>query len=700
MTHLTVGGHLKIYLGYAPGVGKTYQMLEEARDLKAHGADLVVGFVESHGRADIRDQLDGLETVPLRRIVHRGGASDELDVDAVLRRNPRVCVVDELAHSNAPGSERQKRWQDIQLLLHAGIEVLTTTNVQDLASLSDQIWQLTGLRVRETVPDWLFQQAGEVVIVDVTPRALLHRLERGVIYPADKAKIESERLFQEPVLVALRELAIRQTAQALEARQTGTAGSPESQTERILVNVTADPSTAMLLRRARRVADHLQAVCIAVYIHSKEESSAVHVEDRPTVDRHLRFAENLHIPTEVIHGKNWAETLVDYARKNGVTQLFLTRSAKPQRRWFPGLDFTDQVLQQASEMEVTVVAERSRHGLAASPYPEDEAGALMHAGYVRISPDVTVEEAIAEIRQQAGQVEMIYYAYVLDDSQHLMGVASFRELLSAERSKRVREVMRTDYVFVLEDADQETVAQLLAKRRLLAVPVLDQDGHMQGIVTSADVAGLIQQEAGEDIVKIGGMEALDGPYLEVTFGQMVRKRAGWLAILFVGEMLTATAMGFFSGEIERAVVLALFIPLIISSGGNSGSQATTLVIRAMALGEIRLRDWWRVIQRELAAGVVLGTILGIIGISRIFLWHALRGTYGPHYGIVALTIGCSLVGVVMFGTTAGSMLPFLLRRCGLDPASASAPFVATLVDVTGLIIYFSVASVILRGVLL
>ena len=214
------------------------------------------------------------------------------------------------------------------------------------------------------------------------------------------------------------------------------------------------------------------------------------------------------------------------------------------------------------------------------------------------------------------------------------------------------------------------------------------------------IAGLVQQEAGEDILKIGGMEALDGPYLEVTFGQMVRKRAGWLAILFVGEMFTATAMGFFSAEIERAVVLALFIPLIISSGGNSGSQATTLVIRAMALGEIRLRDWWRVIRRELAAGLALGTILGVIGISRICLWHSLRGTYGPHYLVVALTIGCSLVGVVMFGTTAGSMLPFLLRRCGLDPASASAPFVATLVDVTGLIIYFSVASVILRGILL
>ncbi len=700
MTHLTVGGHLKIYLGYAPGVGKTYQMLEDARALTARGVDLVIGCVEAHGRNDIRDRLEGLKIVSLTRVVHRGITAEELDVDAVLKWSPRVCVVDELAHSNAPGSVRPKRWQDVQELLQAGIDVLTTMNVQDLASLSDQIWQLTGLRVRETVPDWLFQQADEVVIVDVTPRALLHRLERGAIYPPDRAKSESERFFQEPILVALRELAIRQTAQALEARQTGKATSSESQPEKILVNITADPSTAMLLRRARRVADHLHAVCMAVYVHSKEEPPAVHAEDRPTVDRHLRFAENLHISTEVIHGVNPAQTLVDYARKNGVTQLFLHRSTRSPRRWFPGLDFTDQVLQKANEMEVTVVAERSRHGLPASPYPEDEAGAFMHAGYVRISPEMTVEEAIAATRQQAGQVEMIYYAYTLDQAQHLLGVVSFRELLSAERSRTVREVMRSDYVFVVEDADQETVAQLLAKHRLLAVPVLDQEGQMLGIITSADVAGLVQQEAGEDILKIGGMEALDGPYLEVTFGQMVRKRAGWLAILFVGEMLTATAMGFFSAEIERAVVLALFIPLIISSGGNSGSQATTLVIRAMALGEIRLRDWFRVIRRELAAGLTLGMILGVIGISRILLWHALRGTYGPHYGVVALTIGCSLIGVVMFGTTAGSMLPFLLRRCGLDPASASAPFVATLVDVTGLVIYFSVAQVILHGILL
>ena len=699
MTHLTVGGHLKIYLGYAPGVGKTHRMLEDARASKARGVDLVIGLVEAHGRNDIREQLEGLEIVPLARVTNRGTTVEELDVDAVLRRSPRVCIVDELAHSNAPGSPRPKRWQDVQALLEAGIDVLTTMNVQDLASLSDQIWQLTGLRVRETVPDWLFQQADEVVIVDVTPRALLHRLERGAIFSPDKLKSDSAVLFKEPVLVALRELAIRQTAQALDARQTGKSAKRES-AEKILVNITADPSTAMLLRRARRVADHLQAICVAVYVHSKEESAAVHAEDRPTVDRHLRFAENLHISTEVIHGENRAQTLVDYARKNGVTQIFLNRTLASPRRWFPGLDFTDQVLQAASEMEVTVVAERSRQGVAASPYPEDEAASLMHAGYVKISPEVTVEEAIAETRQQAGQVEMIYYAYALDQTEHLIGVVSFRELLSAERSRKVREVMRTDYVSVVEDADQETVAQLLAKRRLLAVPVLDQEGHMLGIITSTDVAGLVQQEAGEDIVKIGGMEALDGPYLQVTFAQMVRKRAGWLAILFVGEMLTATAMGFFSSEIERAVVLALFIPLIISSGGNSGSQATTLVIRAMALGEIRLGDWWRVIRRELAAGFTLGAILGVIGITRIFLWHALRGTYGPHYLVVALTIGCSLVGVVMFGTTAGSMLPFILRRCGLDPASASAPFVATLVDVTGLVIYFSVAQVILRGILL
>ncbi len=699
MSHQKRRGHLKIYLGYAAGVGKTYQMLEDAHELKARGTDVVLAFLEPQGRNDLIERSKEFEMVPLLRVSCRGSYIEEIDVAGILQRRPKICIVDDLAHTNAPGSVRQRRWQDVQALLDGGASVLTTMNVQDLASLSDQIWQITGMRVRETVPDWVFQEADEVVMVDVTPRALLHRLERGVIYPPERAKAESARLFQEPTLVALRELAIRQTAQALEARATAKKEHAESRAEKILVSVTADPSTAMLLRRARRVADYIHATCVAVFVSGGKDLSALPPQERQAIERHFHFAENLHIDTAVVQGKNRADALADYAHRNGVTQIFVGPASELPRKWFRGLDFTDQLLYQACDLEVTVVAERGREG-SRPLYPEDEAAGLMHSGYVRISPEMTVEEAITEIRRQAGQVEMIYYAYALDDAQHLLGVISFRELISADRSKKVRDVMHADYVFVPEDEDKEAVAQVLAKHRLLAVPVVDADKHMMGIVSSADLAGVAQQAASEDILKIGGMEALEGPYMEVSFAQMVRKRAGWLAILFLGEMLTATAMGYFSDEISRAVVLALFIPLIISSGGNSGSQATTLVIRAMALGEIRLRDWWRVIQRELLAGVVLGAILGFIGVTRILLWHTLRGTYGEHYLVIALTIGCSLIGVVMFGTLAGSMLPFILRSCGLDPASASAPFVATLVDVTGLIIYFSVASVILRGILL
>jgi magnesium transporter len=700
MSHARRRGHLKIYLGYAAGVGKTYRMLEDARGLKSRGVDVILAFLEPQGRSDLTERAQEFESLPLQRVPCRGSYTEEIDVTAILRRKPKVCLVDDLAHSNAPGSDRQRRWQDVQLLLDGGVDILTTMNVQDLASLSDQIWQITGLRVRETVPDWVFQQAEEVVMVDVTPRALLHRLERGAIYPAEKSRADSKQLFQEPTLVALRELAIRQTAQALEARAMAKKQPTELHPEKILVNVTAGASTAMLLRRTRRLADYLHAACVAVFVCPEPKFSVLPARERQAIERHMHFAEHLRIETAIIHGKNRAGTLVDYAHKNGVTQIFIGPAVEASRQWFRGLDFTDQVLYLAHDVEVTVVAERSREGGRPSLYPEDEAGGLMHPGYVSVNPDITVEDAISQLRQHAGHLEMIYYAYALDDAQHLVGVVSFRELLAAGRTKKVRDVMRTDFVFVTEDEDKEVVAQLLANRRLIAIPVLDRQGRMLGIVSSTDLAGVVQQEASEDILKIGGMEALEGPYMEVTFAQMVRKRAGWLAILFLGEMLTATAMGYFSDEISKAVVLALFIPLIISSGGNSGSQATTLVIRAMALGEIRLRDWWRVIRRELMAGVVLGAILGIIGVTRILLWHTVRGTYGEHYVVIALTIGCSLIGVVMFGTLAGSMLPFILRRCGLDPASASAPFVATLVDVTGLIIYFSVASLILRGILL
>src|SRR6516162_1156738 len=264
-------GRLKIYLGYAAGVGKTYRMLEDAGDLQARGADVVLGFLEVQGRTDINERAKQFETIPLLRVACRGSYTEEFDVVGILRRAPKVCIIDDLAHTNAPGSERQRRWQDVQVLLEGGEDVLTTMNVQDLASLSDQILQITGLRVRETVPDWVFQQADEVVMVDVTPRALLHRLERGAIYEPERAKVESERLFQEPTLVALRELAIRQTAQSLEARAAAKKAQSEARAEKILVNIAADASSAMLLRRARRVADYLHASCVAVFVCASGE---------------------------------------------------------------------------------------------------------------------------------------------------------------------------------------------------------------------------------------------------------------------------------------------------------------------------------------------------------------------------------------------------------------------------------------------
>ncbi|HEV7732840.1 MAG TPA: magnesium transporter [Candidatus Binatia bacterium] len=334
-------------------------------------------------------------------------------------------------------------------------------------------------------------------------------------------------------------------------------------------------------------------------------------------------------------------------------------------------------------------------------YAEDQAGGLMNTRFARLRPDMSVDEAMAYLRRQGRkQVETIYYTYVLAPDQRLLGVVSFRELFDANTEHHVRDIMRTNVVTITSDTAQADVSRLFQRSRLIALPVVDREGRMQGIVTMDDIVHVVTEQATDEIQRIGGSEALGSPYLDVGFGSMVQKRAGWLSALFLGEMLTATAMGYFEKEIERAVVLALFVPLIISSGGNSGSQASTLVIRAMALGEVRLGDWWRVVRRELGAGMVLGTILGSIGFARILAWVGLFGSYGEHYLLVGLTVALSLIGVVTFGTLAGSLLPFILRRLGFDPASACAPFVATLVDVTGLIIYFTVASVLFRGTLL
>jgi magnesium transporter len=387
--------------------------------------------------------------------------------------------------------------------------------------------------------------------------------------------------------------------------------------------------------------------------------------------------------------------------------LILALPPSERRLWIrllPPDDATD-LIQETPEEErpglLSLMDEYTRREvLALLAYKEDEAGGLMSPRFARLRPDMTVDEAITYLRRQAEQVETIHYAYALDSEQRLLGIVPLRRLFSAHRDQTVRDIMRTDFIAASDEMDQEALAKLFSEEHLLAIPVIDKDGKMKGIVTVDDIVNVVAEEASEDIQKIGGMEALDTPYLQTTMREMVRKRGGWLAALFIGEMFTATAMSFFQKEIARAVVLALFVPLIISSGGNSGSQATSLVIRAMALGEVKLRDWWRVIRRELTAGLALGCILGSIGLMRIIAWQAFADLYGPHYLLVAVTVACSLIGVVLFGTIAGSMLPFVLYRLGLDPASASAPFVATLVDVTGLVIYFTVASMILRGTLL
>jgi len=382
-----------------------------------------------------------------------------------------------------------------------------------------------------------------------------------------------------------------------------------------------------------------------------------------------------------------------------------TREQRSWMRLLPPDDAADVVQEAPAENREALLAlldePTRREVLALLAYAEDNAGGLMNPRFARLRPDATVDEAIRYLRKQmTEQPRTIYYAYVLDAEQRLLGVVSFRQLFTAPPTERIRDIMRENPIVIPENMNQEAVSHIFAQKHMVALPVVDDEGHMKGIVTVDDVVEVVQEEATEDMQKLGGVAAFGAPYLQIGLPQMIRKRVGWLSALFLGEMLTASAMGFFEKEIARAVVLALFIPLIISSGGNSGSQATTLVIRAMALGEVRLRDWWRVIRREFLAGIGLGVVLAIIGFLRIVTWERLFHTYGDHYLGVAATVAASLVGVVLWGTMAGSMLPFILRRLGFDPASASAPFVATLVDVSGLVIYFTAAAAILGGTLL
>ena len=364
-------GRLQVFLGYAAGVGKTYRMLEEAQQLHRQGKDIVVGYFEPHGRKDTIARTTGLEMIPTKTIDYRGVRLQEMDTEAILKRRPAICLVDELAHTNVPGSDRSKRWEDVQVLLDAGIDVMTTMNIQHLESLNDHVFHITGVRVRETVPDWLVKSAAEVIMVDATTEALLNRLKRGVIYAPEKAERALANFFTESTLVSLRELALRQTAHELDVRGTTEAAeerkgiSTDSSAreievrDRILIYVTGEPSTAMLIRRGRRMADYLGADCFAVAMvpHRRSHQLNEHVD---AIETHLNFARNLHIEARLLEGNDPAETVVDFARRNQITQILVGRPRHRSWSRLLGTDLILRVVRKAKDIRVIIVAERQR----------------------------------------------------------------------------------------------------------------------------------------------------------------------------------------------------------------------------------------------------------------------------------------------------------------------------------------------------
>ncbi|HET9985947.1 MAG TPA: magnesium transporter [Longimicrobiales bacterium] len=462
--------------------------------------------------------------------------------------------------------------------------------------------------------------------------------------------------------------------------QTGTVPPPE-----LLYLLAGDPSELAETVAGLRSADIAEALnrlhpepAAARVVAALPFDLAVQVLDEPSLERRPEIFRELDEPVAV--------ALIEAMSADEQADVVRALPEPARKRLIAGLDAPTRTA-------LTMLLQ----------YPPETAGGIMTTEFVGVPSTWTVDEVLRHIGAVGRAKETVYAIYlVTPGTHHLEGVVSLRELMVADRASRVAQLTdRRRPLCVGPLTDREEVARLISKYNLLAIPVVDEHGVILGIVTVDDVIDAIVAEQTEDVQKFGGMEALDEPYTQIGFWIMVRKRAGWLCALFLSEMLTATAMGRFEGEISRAVVLALFIPLIISSGGNSGSQATSLIIRALALKEVKVADWWRIACRELPAGLVLGCILGVIGFFRIILWQALHlYDYGSHFLLVATTVGAALVGVVTFGSLAGSMLPFVLRRLGFDPASASAPFVATLVDVTGIVIYFTVAYVILRGTLL
>lgn len=368
-------------------------------------------------------------------------------------------------------------------------------------------------------------------------------------------------------------------------------------------------------------------------------------------------------------------------------------------------DAADVINELPEDIQDEVLAQMEDHEQAGDiadlmNYAEGTAGSLMAKELVSVYYYDTVSMVIEEIRRQADDVSIMYAVYVINEKDQLIGMLSLKKLLMSHPIVRIEEIYDKEVIKVSTATSTEEVAEIIQKYDLVVLPVVDNLGRLVGRITIDDVVDVIRGEETEEAHKMGGIEKLDEPYMATSYIGLIKKRAGWLIVLFLGESLTATAMGFFENQLAKAVILALFVPLIISSGGNTGSQASTLIVRALALGEISFRDWWRIFKKELAVGLTLGIILGLVGFLRVAIWSSFVEVYGQHWVPVGLTVGLTLVGVVLWGNLAGSLFPLFLKRARLDPAVCSAPFVATLVDVTGLVIYFSVATLILRDILL
>ncbi|HEV8660848.1 MAG TPA: magnesium transporter [Thermoanaerobaculia bacterium] len=470
-----------------------------------------------------------------------------------------------------------------------------------------------------------------------------------------------------------------------------------------MAETAIDESSSLLLERSAQIADALhtqnlpklrQALCdlhpsdiaeLVIALPMKYEGILFRVLPRQLATRVFAY-----LPHE------YQEELLASLSGREVEEIINNLSDDDRTRLFEALpaEVTRELLNRLSPEEL-----KSARVLLG--YPPDAAGRYMTPHYVSIRPEMTAAEALDHVRRTGRNQETLAVVYIVDKDGRLVEDLRLGSLVLADPSTRVTDISDPELVALPAMADREEVLRVFEKYDRIALPVVDDEHKMLGIITVDDVLDIAERENTIDMQKLGGSEALDAPYLDVSFWSMVRKRGGWLSALFLGEMLTATAMSYFEAEIARAVVLALFVPLIISSGGNSGSQATSLIIRGLAVRDLSLRDWYRVFRREIFSGVALGSLLGFIGFLRIVTWQKFHfANYGPHYMLVAFTVWASLIGVVAFGSTSGSMLPFLLRKIGFDPATSSAPFVATLVDVTGLVIYFTIAAVILHGTLL